>query len=147
MNSEEDAILAAFVRGFADCDGCFSLSKRKGKYRPFKLKFNTYPKISIKIVSQGMIDDLHLLLTKLDLHHTRGIERKNKVNEADAPWIVIRGEKNIEDWMKVIGFNNPSKTIKYRVWKKFGFCPPNSGIEERKLFLEGKLNPQDFYKT
>ena len=147
MKSEDKEIWSAFIRGFADCDGCFSLMKRKGKYKPFKLKFNTYPKISIKIVSQGMIDDLHQLLKRLNLNHTLGIERKNKLNEADAPWMVIRGEKNIETWMKVVGFNNPSKIIKYQVWKKFGHCPPSSGIEERKLFLTGQLNPEDFYKT
>ena len=94
-----------------------------------------------------MIEDIHLLLTRLNLKHTFGIERKNKTNEADAPWIMIRGENNIESWMKVIGFNNTSKKIKYKVWKKFGFCPSNSNIEDRKLFLEGKLNPEDFYKN
>jgi hypothetical protein len=94
-----------------------------------------------------MINDIHLLLTKLNLHHTFGIEKKNKLKEADAPWIVIRGEKNVENWMKVIGFNNPSKMIKYQIWKKFGHCPPNSGINERRLFLTGGLKPEDFYKN
>jgi hypothetical protein len=147
MKSKDKKIWVAFIRGFADCDGCFSLMKRKGKYKLFKLKFNTYPRISIKIISKGMIEDIHLLLAKLNLKHTFGIERKDKANEADAHWIMIRGEKNIEDWMKVIGFNNPSKKIKYEVWKKFGFCPSNSGINERKLFLKGVLKPEDFYEN
>ena len=145
INSDNKEIWSAFIRGFADCDGCFSLMKRKGKYKEFKLKYNTYPKISIKIVSNNMIGDIHLLLNKLGLHHTCGTEKKNKFNEVDASWIAIRGEKNIENWMKIIGFNNPSKTIKYQVWKKFGFCPSNSNIEHRKLFLNGALDPKTFY--
>ncbi|MDP1728790.1 MAG: LAGLIDADG family homing endonuclease [archaeon] len=146
MDSENNEIIAAFVRGFADCDGCFSLMRRKGKYKLFKTKFNTYPRISIKIVSEEMINDIRLLLSKLNLKHTFGMEKKNKPNESDAYWIMVRGETNVENWMKIIGFNNSSKQIKYDVWKKFGFCPPNSGILDRKLFLEGKLNPSDFYK-
>jgi hypothetical protein len=93
-----------------------------------------------------MIRDLSSLLKKLGLNYTSGIEKKKSSTDFDAHWIMVRGEKRVDDWMKIIGFDNPSKVVKYRVWKKFGHCPSNSGIEERKLFLEGKLNPLDFYK-
>jgi len=146
MESEDNAIVTAFIRGFTDCDGCFSLMKRKGKYRLFKTKFNTYPRISISIVSLGMINDICSLLKRLNLKHTSGIERKNSGNEKDAGWIWVRGPKAVEDWINIIGFNNPAQYTKYLVWKKFGFCPIKIGIKERKKILKGQLNPLDFYK-
>jgi hypothetical protein len=146
LNSSDKEIWIAFIRGFADCDGSFSLMRRKGKYRQFKLKYNTYPSVSINSASLNIIYDLSLLLKRLNVHFTSGIEKRNKDNEVNPGWIKVRGKKNVETWMKIIGFHNPSKLIKYKVWQKFGFCPPNSNIEQRKLFLSGKLNPKDFYE-
>jgi hypothetical protein len=146
INSENSEVWKYFIRGFADFDGCFSLMKRKGKYKEFKIKFNTYPRIKINITSPLMIEDISVLLKKLNLEHTFGIEKKKNTTDSNAYWIMVRGEKNVENWIKTIGFNNPSKIVKYKVWKKFGHCPPDSNIEERKLFLEGKLRPEDSYK-
>jgi len=144
LRSKDKSIFVSFIRGFSDCDGCFSLMKRKGKYSNFKLNFNTYPRINIKSVSSLIINQLSDLLNRLDIEHTIGIERKNIKNEADAYWIMIRGIDRINEFMNTIGFHNPSKTIKFEVWKKFGFCPVNSNIEQRKLFLSDKLDPYSF---
>jgi len=49
--------------------------------------------------------------------------------------------------MLKVGFNNPAQYSKYGVWKKFGFCPSNTTILQRKLILQGKLNPSSLYKN
>ena len=42
--------------------------------------------------------------------------------------------------MKLIGIKNPVKLTRYLVWKKFGFCPPHTNLQQRKDILNGKLN-------
>jgi len=48
--------------------------------------------------------------------------------------------------MEKIGFNSTKHLTKYEVWKKFGYCPPNTNIRQRKQILEGNLKIEDFYK-
>ena len=147
INCNDSNILAAFVRGFSDCDGGFSLMKRKGKYIEFKRKFHTYPRINIVSVSPDMIKGLSNLLKKLNISHTSWIENRKKLNERKVYWIGIRGINKIEDWMNKIGFNNPAQHSRYLVWKKFGFCPSKSSIEQRQLILSDKLDPCSLYKN
>jgi len=44
--------------------------------------------------------------------------------------INIVGKENLEGWMQKIGFQNRKHIIRYRVWKKFGFCPPYTNIKK-----------------
>jgi len=141
LESDNPKIQSAFIRGFTDCDGCISFMKRKGKYCEFKRKFHTYPRIFIKVTSSNIIDDISLMLNKLDIKHTKCIIKSHKSNEKDAYQINIRGVERIEDWMKKIGFSNPSKQIKYEIWKKFGTCPPKITLGQKKLILQNKIDP------
>lgn len=145
LENSDNKILSAFIRGFSDCDGGFSLMKRKGKYSNFKLRYNTYPRISIISVSGNIIEGLSNMLKKLEVKHTLYIEKSKRSTDKDSHRITIRGTERIEDWMKKIGFNNPAQTSRYLVWKKFGFCPPKSTIEQRQLILSDKLNPCSLY--
>ena len=140
LDSNNPKIYAAFIRGFTDCDGCISFMKRKGNYKEFKKKFNTYPRISIKVTSSGIIDDVSLMLKRLNLEHTKYPIKNYKDNEKAAYQIFVRGNKRVENWMKKIGFSNPSQLTKYEIWKKFGICPSKTTIEQRKLILQNKLN-------
>jgi len=38
--------------------------------------------------------------------------------------------------MNFIGFNNPVHITKYQIWKKFGFCPPNTNLQHRIRILD-----------
>jgi len=138
LNNKDEEIIAAFIRGFTDCDGCLTFMKRKGKYKEFKRKFNTYPRIFIKIASKNMIEDLSYLLNKLNINHTI---RLQKTNWSNMHILTIRGPKRLEKWMNKIGLNNPAKVTKYQIWKKFGFCPTNICINTRNLILKNELNP------
>lgn len=146
-DSDSKEILAAFVRGYADCDGCFSLMKRKGKYSQFKLKFNTYPRIEISSVSEKVISQIGCVLNRLGIDYRINIGKSKIVREVLRYKIMIRGPERIEKFMQIVGFNNPAQHTRYLVWKKFGFCPPKIGVVQRKLILKGELNPADFYKN
>ena len=45
--------------------------------------------------------------------------------------------------MDLVGIKNPVKFTRYLIWKKFGFCPPNTTLQQRQDILNGKL---DIYK-
>jgi len=146
LDSSNTKFLAAFVRGFVDCDGFISFMKRKGKYSKFKLDFHTYPRIMFKIASKNMIYDIHFILDKLDVKHTLYIYYPKRTNLSPMYVIEIRGNERIEKFMNKVGFNNFNQKSKYYIWKKFGFCPPNTTLQERKEILNGELDPYSFYK-
>lgn len=141
LDSNDTRIYSAFIRGFADCDGCISFMKRKGKYSEFKRKFNTYPRISISVTSPNIVEDISFMLNKLYIKHTKYSRKSKKLNEKEVYNLYVRGPERVEDWMKKVGFSNPSKQIKYEIWKKFGICPSNISLEQRKLILQNKINP------
>lgn len=145
-NSKDKKIISAFIRGFADCDGCIYFQRRKGKYKSFKLKYHTYPKIEIRTVSKKMSNNLSYLLNKLNIKHTTCITRSKKPNEKSVNRIIIRGPERVELFMKKIGFNNPAQRSKYLIWKKFGLCPIKTSLEQRKFILKNKSDPYSFYR-
>ena len=118
-----------------------AFQRRKGEYKLFKRKFNTYPRINIISVSEEIIKGLSNILKRLHINHTAYIGRSRKSTEKDCYLISVRGIERIENWMNKIGFNNPAQFSRYLVWKKFGFCPPKSTIEQRQLILSDKLDP------
>ncbi len=71
-------------------------------------------------------------------------KRYNKYHISNQ--IEICGKEQLELWMKKIGFNSRKHLTKYLVWKKFGFCPPNTTLPERELILKGELDSYSFYK-
>ena len=93
-------IQKAFIRGFADGDGCFSLMIRKGKYSEFKRKFNTYPRISINVISQTIINEISSMLNELKIKHTKYVSKSYKPNEKDQYKIMIRGPEKKKGWVK-----------------------------------------------
>jgi len=145
LKSNNPKVLSAFIRGFADCDGYISFLRRKGKYCEFKRRFHTYPRIGIKIASKQMINGLSSLLKQLNIPHTLYIEKARSSNLSDIHTIEIRGKERVEQYMLRVGFHNPSQYSKYLIWKKFGFCPVKTSIEQRQLILSNKLDPYSFY--
>lgn len=144
--SNDDKIISAFIRGFADCDGCLNFMKRYEKgYSNFKRTYHTYPRIFIEVISKGIIEDISYLLNKLEIKHTKRISKKKKMNEKDAYEITIRGNTEVNKWMNKIGFNNYSKNIKYLIWKKHGFCPTPSSLSQREQILKEQLDPKTLY--
>lgn len=145
LDSKDKDIYAAFIRGYADCDGCIDFLKRKGKYNLFKLRYNTYPRIWITSVSKEIIKEISDLLKIINIEHRVVNKKSRKKTEKEQLAVVIRGVKRVEKFMENVGFNNPGHYTKYLIWKKFGMCPPKTILEQRKLILENKINPFIFY--
>lgn len=145
LDSKDKKIYSAFIRGFADCDGCINFLKRKGNYKPFSLKYNIYPRIEIVSVSHEIMKQISYLLNKLGIRHTSYYRKPAEVNEKIAVKISIRGSSRVENFMKKVSFNNYGHYTKYLIWKKFGMCPPKTTLEQRKLILKNQLDPFALY--
>ncbi len=132
----------AFIRGVSDTDFCLTLKKGRKN-------LHTYPAIKGKFRSpylvQQLADMLKSLNFRLSVTDTTYYDKRFK-KTLKGEVIQILGEKNLEKWMSLIGFNNPRHYTKYLIWKKFGFCPPYTTLEQRKQILAGELDPYSFYK-
>lgn len=140
--SKNEEIIASFIRGFTDCDGCLTFMKRREKgYNKFKREFHTYPRILINVVSKEIIEDISELLVRLKINHSKHIYKSKKINWKDQYILTIRGNERLVKWMEKIGFNNYAKLTKYYIWKKYGFCPTNLSLNQREFILKNKINP------
>lgn len=97
----------AFVRGIADTDGCVIFSKQHRSYR-------YYPRIEITSKSKAFLIEILSQLKKYDFYGS--VSHKGKENYR----LEIPGNKNLENWLSLIGFNNPTKMEKIRKYKRLG---------------------------
>ncbi|MFH1587654.1 MAG: LAGLIDADG family homing endonuclease [Candidatus Diapherotrites archaeon] len=138
LESGNELIKGSFIRGLFDTD--FSLSfQKKHKNRHY------YPYIAGSLNSEKIIDQTASILKKMGFKPIKRVEIRKEKNKQYA--LKIIGYKQLEKWMDKISFRNPKHMTKYLVWKKFGFCPPHTTIQERKLILENKLDPNSFYEV
>lgn len=140
LKSKTD-ILLSFVRGLADTD--FSLSfKRKKEY-------HNYPVLKGSLKSKIILEQLNKILIRLGFKPFLSLNEKNFDKRFNKNYerhsIYLSGVKNIERWFCLIGFNNPKHFTKYKIWKKFGFCPPNTNLKERVEILSKKRDPYSYY--
>ena len=139
--SKNKRIISAFIRGYADCDGCIDFLRRKGKYKEFKTKYNTYPRIWIVSASHKVINEISQFLDILKIEHKVNKKSSKNNKEVQQLAIIIRGSYRVKSFMKKIGFNNPAQHTKYKIWSRVGMCPKKTTIFQRKLILQNKLDP------
>ena len=96
-------------------------------------------------MSKKIVQDISNMLIKLGLHHTVTSEKNDRLNRGRAHQINVRGSTAIEEWMKKIGLNNPSKINKYLIWKKHGICPTGINFKQGREILDGTINPFGLY--
>lgn len=136
-----------FLRGYFDTDGHISCSKKYGRgYTKFKINFHCYPRVTFTTVSPHLADQLKWVLTTLSLPfylHTYQPLRKTETLKYICE---INGSDRTKRFMDLIKPKNKSKTSRYLIWKKLGFCPTNITYEQRKGILKGTINPHTFYK-
>lgn len=106
-------LMASFIRGFADTDGSIHFKKKHKKY-------NYYPTIDLSSISRELIEQMRTFLigigfvignTVIAIGNSRRFS-----NEKDIFRLFIYGNKNLERWMKYIGFNNNKHLSKYTNW-------------------------------
>jgi len=130
---KNDLVLAcSFLRGLADTD--FSISFKKGDR-----KQHSYPVIVGTSVSKRLIQDVSEVLTQLEIkHNIYTIKTDNNFGKFENYRIEINGRNNYDKWMNFIGFSNTKHLTKIAIWKKQGYCPPNTTYLERIKKLKEK---------
>lgn len=138
---------SCFLRGLFDTDGsiyfCKSYVKRKNKslYEIFHYE----PKIKLATISRELIDQVREILMELGFSPRLYKPRRQKRNENLMYALVLDIKKDTRKWIKEIGFKNTKHSTKVKIWHKFGFCPPHTTLKQRKMMLEGLLDPLSFY--
>lgn len=148
INSKDKKILCSVLRGVFDTDGSFFCKKDYGKWRKeYRKLHHCQPRISIKVASKYLIKDIIILADKLGLEYTNPNPRKSKrSNELKTYIFEINSLRSIKNWFeKVVKPANEKHKTKYEIWKKFGFVPPFTSLDERKKILAGKINPYKYY--
>ena len=140
IRHSKERIKGSFLRGLADTD--FSLSFKK-RHRIF----HYYPSINFVSESRSLVQSVGKLLKKYNIPFSIQFDAKRVRNETITTRsdINIYGKNNVERWMKLIGFNSPKHLTKYEIWKKYGFCPPNTTILERRNILKGVIDINSYY--
>ncbi len=80
------------------------------------------------------------MLNKLNIKYSLYGYQPKDVRDRYKYVIYISGTEMLERWMDLIGTKNPVKLTRYLVWKKFGFCPPHTTLQQRKDILNDKLD-------
>ena len=133
----------AFIRGLFDSDGSLTF-KKKHKETHY------YPVIKISSKSKKLIEQITKFFINFNVNCYATYNYKEYDKRTKKYYIkhevFFSGFDTLSWWITNIKFNNPKHITKYLVWKKYGFCPPYTNLNERKRMLEGTKNPFDYYK-
>lgn len=145
LDCKDTAILCAFLRGYFDTDGSLTFDKKVSNASFFQRKYNYYPRLMFTTCSKNLAYGFKELVQKLRFICRIYTYRPKKKTESLKYKLQITGKRAVDYWMTIIGTKNPSKISRYLIWKKFGFCPPNTTYQQRINILNGKLNPESLY--
>ncbi|MCX6803987.1 MAG: hypothetical protein NTY48_05470 [Candidatus Diapherotrites archaeon] len=129
------------VSGIFDTD--FSLSYKKKTYASHQ-----YPIIRLSVNSKKLVETISRILNEIGITNficERRFFDKRFDSESHQYSVSVSGKKNLDLWFEKIGSRNPSRFSRYKIWKKFGYCPPKTSYLQRKQILCGELNPGSFY--
>ena len=138
LNAPSEIKLAC-IRGLADTDFCLSFKK---KYK----EYHDYPVIHLGCKSKILVEQLYEILKKTGINSNTLLDQKNFDKRTGKTYtkqyLFISGKKNLEKWMSLIGFHNPVYLTKYMFWKKCGFYPPKTTLQQRFSVLNGNTEPE-----
>ncbi|MEW6295595.1 MAG: LAGLIDADG family homing endonuclease [Candidatus Diapherotrites archaeon] len=97
-------LLRHTIRGIADTDGSVFTANKPGS--------PNYPSIEITTTSRFLASQLRNILNKQGFKVAKIWGYKSKVSRYPAYKIPLNGRKNLEKWLKEIGFSNPYKLNK-----------------------------------
>lgn len=132
-------ILRSFARGYFDTDGSLTFDRKIHDTDFFKKTKNFYPRLMFNTVSKQLALDFIDILKRLKFNVTYSLKKPKKETENLKYAIQLVGIDNLQKWMNEIGIKNPSKYSRYLLWKKQGFCPPNTTYDQRLNILQGHL--------
>lgn len=131
-----DVYLRRVIRGLFDTDGCISF----GKNYTMKNSLHKVPKIELSLISEKLIKQVYDGLLTLGFSPFLSGPIKRRPNEKPLFKIKIKHKADIERWLKDIGFRSSKHLTKIEIWRKFGYCPPNTTFAARQQILSsGKI--------
>jgi hypothetical protein len=136
-----------FLRGFFDTDGSIHCQRN---YSIKNNKYHTQIRLSLVCTSKNLMNEICGSLRKLGFKCDLN-EQLAKAKYSDGftrrPFYRARicGGIQIDKWFKEIGTKSEKHRTKYEIWKKFGFCPPKTTLEERRKMLKNEVNPHIYY--
>lgn len=113
------------IRGIFDTDGCLQFQNRNKFAKP-------YPRIDIASKSEPLIKQIATILDSLNISYSiynSEIPHYKTKTICKTSRIFIFGSKNLDKWIKNIGFSNPKNIKKYENWKlEAGIEPASSTL-------------------
>src|SRR3989344_3834767 len=95
----------------------------------------SYPVIKCSLKSKNLIIQLNRMLNEFEFKTSLVLNEKNFDKRFNVYYerhsIYLSGNGNLEKWISLIGSNNLRLITKYLMWKKFGYCPPNTTLKQR----------------
>ncbi|MDO8555556.1 MAG: LAGLIDADG family homing endonuclease [Nanoarchaeota archaeon] len=132
-----------FLRGFIDTDFCL-------RFRT--LKKSDYPIISTSLSDKKMVEQLAIICSEIGLcPYTRYdvIKKDNRLKKGYSIGheLYLYGRKNLELFVKKVGFWSSKHFTKYLLWKNIGKVPKKSTIAQRyeilkRLGIDVSINAQ-----
>jgi len=139
------SLIPYFLRGYFDTDGCLTFSKKYGPYTDFKRTRHGYPRLCFSTVSLNLSNSLQAIFNLTKFNFTDYTYKPMRPTESLRYRIDMSGEVMLRKWLDLIGMKNSSKYSRFLVWQRFGFCPPNTTLEQRQNILKGEMNPDVLY--
>ena len=143
-------IMKAFILGLFDTDGCIFCQKDYTKYaKEFSSRYHSKIRIRISSISKELISQVFEIMNKLNIRCVKRELKRGWANNRNNHNVYIIEINRLEDIKKFFEdeiSKNQKHITKYLIWKKFGFCPPKTTIEQRKQILKNELAPHIFYK-
>ena len=135
-------LLATFLMGIFDTDGSLMFKSKNDR-------LHDYPNIYLSLKDKSLINEIKeaLLTFNLITSYCKVISFDKRTNKTYLKYgLCLSGIEKLTSFINEIGFNNEKHLTKYKIWKRFGFCPPKTTLNQRKNLLKGTLNINLFKK-
>ena len=121
-------LLKRFIRGLFDTDGSIFFHKNYS----VKISKHIFPKIQLGSVSEKLVKDVYNSLKLLGMSPIMKKPYKGKRDKNIVFRVIIYRKEDIQFYIDEIGFKNPKHYTKWQVYKKLGYCPPHTTLNERR---------------
>ncbi len=124
---KDKALSKRFLRGLFDTDGNIYFDKNRSANKPQ----NNRPIISLATVSKKLCKQVVNSLIDLGYHPRIKGPYKGKKDKNSLYRILIYRINDVNKYVNEIGFKNTKHSTKWFVYKKLGYCPPKTTLNER----------------
>jgi hypothetical protein len=121
-----------FIRGLFDTDGNIYFDKNRSCKNPK----NNVPIIKLGTTSEKLCNDVFNCLKDLGFCPRLKKPYKGKKDKNIVYTLLIYRKDDIVRYLNEIGFKNSKHHTKWLVFKKQGFLPPRTTLNQRKAFLQ-----------